>query len=128
MESNTTYLIIDDNEADRMMAAIMLTNVLKVENLEYAVDGEDGIEWLLNNKKNLNGRLIILLDIFMPKMDGFEFMETFTQFHRDLFDRTTIYMLTSSINKSDQEKAEKYSIIKEFINKPLSKDKVSLLV
>lgn len=122
MSDKTTYLVIDDSEIDRMMVSILLSNVLKTTNISFAIDGEDGIEWINEHKNELEGELVIFLDIFMPKMDGFEFMDAFMQFNKDVMDKVTIYMLTSSVNPEDEMKARKYKIIKSFLNKPLSKE------
>lgn len=124
MNDTLKYLVIDDSEIDRMMVSILLSNVFNTTEIKFAIDGEDGIEWLNNNKHAIEDKLIIFLDIFMPKMDGFEFMDAFMQFHKDIYDKVEVYMLTSSIDPNDEAKASKFDAIKSFINKPLRKEKL----
>lgn len=122
---NIHFLVIDDNEADRLMTSILIAKVLKTENVHFAFDGEDGIEWLNNNKHILKERLIIFLDIFMPNMDGFEFLRTFYQFHHELAPLVEIHMLTSSIDPLDEQKAMKYPMVKSFVQKPFTVSKMT---
>lgn len=63
---------------------------------------------------------IIFLDINMPDMDGWEFLDAFGKFPDTVLAKCTIYMLTSSIDSNDIERAESYPTVKEFISKPLS--------
>jgi CheY-like chemotaxis protein len=127
MENQNHYLVIDDNETDRMLTSILIANVLHSQNIAFAVDGEDGIDWIAKNKSAIKGKLIVFLDIFMPIMNGFQFMEAFMQFHRDMHDKVEIYMLTSSIDPEDQRKARKYHVIREFVNKPMGAQKIKEL-
>lgn len=70
---------------------------------------------------------IILLDINMPVMNGFDFLEQFTQLSGNLKDCCRIYILTSSIYPEEREKAFSYKEVNGFINKPLTADKLEML-
>jgi response regulator RpfG family c-di-GMP phosphodiesterase len=63
---------------------------------------------------------IIFLDINMPEMNGWEFLDAF-DFKKG---NCRVYMLTSSINESDKQKAASYSVVESFISKPLSFEKL----
>ena len=62
---------------------------------------------------------VIFLDINMPVMDGWNFLENFAN-QVPLHAYTNIYMVTSSIDPADQEKVKKYPAVKVFITKPFS--------
>jgi CheY-like chemotaxis protein len=63
---------------------------------------------------------IIFLDINMPEMDGWEFLEEFARFPDSIQNRCKIYMLTSSIDTNDIERSKTYTSVADFISKPLS--------
>jgi CheY-like chemotaxis protein len=64
----------------------------------------------------------ILLDIRMPNMNGFEFLDELLKFELQLFVNTKIYLLSSSIDDRDIEKSQKYPFVKGFKGKPLSEE------
>jgi CheY-like chemotaxis protein len=57
----------------------------------------------------------------MPDMDGFGFLDEFSKF-QDIVTRTSIYMLTSSNDPNEIERALKYPVVKKILRQPLSKD------
>jgi CheY-like chemotaxis protein len=66
----------------------------------------------------------IFLDINMPEMNGWEFLQHFDKLDLSI----SIYMLTSSIDPKDQEKAHTFSSVKDFISKPLKEDRLKILI
>jgi CheY-like chemotaxis protein len=68
---------------------------------------------------------IIFLDINMPHMDGWEFLEEFQKLPGTVLDKCEVIMLSSSIDTYDIERSKKYKIVKQFISKPLTVEKVS---
>ncbi|MEM9981778.1 MAG: response regulator, partial [Bacteroidota bacterium] len=67
---------------------------------------------------------IILLDINMPEIDGWEFIELFLQLDDDKLQYKKIFMLSSSIDNKDMEKAAAYDCVIGYITKPLNKLKL----
>jgi len=63
---------------------------------------------------------VILLDLNMPVMDGWIFLDDFVKIHGHNQDDLTLYILSSSINRDDIEKAKKYPIVNKFISKPVT--------
>lgn len=67
---------------------------------------------------------IVFVDIQMPLMNGFEFVEAFEALPEDVKAGYHLYMLSSSINENDIAKVRSYPSVKTFLNKPLTNDSI----
>ena len=67
---------------------------------------------------------ILLLDLNMPVMNGWGFLENFAQISHQLNKNISIYLVSSSIWEEDLKRAQKIFLLKEFISKPISKEKL----
>ncbi|MFN8437249.1 MAG: response regulator [Cytophagales bacterium] len=124
-------MIVDDNEIDNLInqkmieaaafAKKILTHTGAKSALEYLksieVMSEDNVEKFLPE--------VIFLDIDMPIMDGFQFLEEYASLSQKTKDYVKIIMLTSSINPQDLAKSRKNNYVVQFFNKPLSLDTLS---
>ncbi len=115
---NKTILIIDDSESDQFITAHMLKKQYDGLTIESAYDGSEALEMIKNNRVNPD---IILLDINMPGMDGFAFLDEYQALNHT---SSIIIMLTSSDQSADVEKAKLYKCVKKYCVKPLNKDDV----
>ena len=70
----------------------------------------------------------IFLDINMPIMDGWEFLDEFEKLPLAILKNCSVYLLTSSIDENDIEKSKEHKTVKEFISKPLTVNKVNMLM
>ncbi len=82
--------------------------------------------WLMDNTDVLPE--IIFLDIDMPDMNGWEFLDELQLLPESMIEKCHIIMLTSSIDFEDIEKSKTYKVVRSFITKPLTADKLSALV
>jgi CheY-like chemotaxis protein len=71
---------------------------------------------------------VIFLDINMPIMNGWEFLDEYEKIKSLVNKETSIYMLSSSVYNDDIKKAETYSCVKKFISKPLTLEKLENLI
>ena len=120
-------MLIDDNEIDNLINQKMIEASTLSENIYVHTGAKSAIEFLRNIEKlGAAGHSIlppiIFLDIDMPLMDGFQFLDEFEKFRVETKDICNIVMLTSSINPQDVNKSKKYNYVKKYINKPLTQD------
>ena len=117
-------LLIDDNEIDNLINQKMLEAANLSEHIFVCSSAKSAIEFLRNMEKLASANEIlpsmIFLDIDMPLMDGFQFLDLFSKLREETKKKCEIIMLTSSINPSDISKSKSYEYVKKYINKPLS--------
>ena len=85
-------------------------------------NGKEAIDFLINPENQNQLPDIIFLDINMPVMDGWGFMESFVKIKPQLGKKITIYMVSSSINQDDINRAKGISDVTDYVIKPISQD------
>jgi CheY-like chemotaxis protein len=129
MKQNYKILIVDDNVIDQIVTKQLLKKKLNIDTIQVVSSGKEALEWLTNYKRESNDFLVILLDIKMPEMDGFEFLEEFEKLKNNLI--TTdfmIVMLSSSLDPNDKKRAKENANVKKLLSKPLRVEQFSLLL
>jgi len=123
-----TVMLIDDNEIDNLINQKMIEAATIADKIYTHTGAKSGLEFLRNMEKlELADKILpdlIFLDIDMPLMDGFQFLDEFEKLGTLVKRKCKVIMLTSSINPQDYNRAKKYPIIKLFLNKPLSYDTI----
>ncbi|EAY29532.1 response regulator [Microscilla marina] len=115
--NKSTVLLVDDDEITNFLCKKMLTE-LGFQSVESATNGQEAIKCLQHTCPDF-----IFLDIKMPVMDGFEFLEELKILA--LCQHTKIIMLTSSSREKEIKQASAYSNVIDFVVKPLTKQKAS---
>jgi CheY-like chemotaxis protein len=120
-------MLIDDNEIDNLINQKMIEAANISEHIYTHTGARSAIEFLRNLEKLENESKkvlpeVIFLDIDMPLMDGFQFLDEFDKLSEATKNNCKVVMLTSSINPQDVNKSKKYSYVKKYINKPLSQE------
>ena len=116
MPYRSQFIIIEDNLIDQFVTKKLLKKGLDINPVCIANNGKEGMNWILKNPSQ--NPLIILLDIQMPIMDGFEFLEEFDKLPEDVKDRTEIFVLSSTLDTDEIKKVRENKYVSDFWNKP----------
>lgn len=120
-----SFLIVDDNQDDRYILIRTLKSTHLSTRYFEATNGQEAIEFLeeyqdLNEfEKEKNPPLVIFLDINMPIMNGFQFLEAYSKLRstNSHHGSTIIMTYSSSESKEDLDKVQSYSFVKSHIIK-----------
>ncbi|MDA9555207.1 response regulator [Pelobium sp.] len=118
-------LIIDDDEINNFIAAKLIDKIPPQAKVTTCLNGQEGIDYvksMLNNQDEFPD--IIFLDINMPIMNGWDFLEEYSKLLDQIKKQVVINMLSSSVYNDDISKAETYSTVNKFISKPLTVEKI----
>ena len=113
-------MLIDDNQIDQMLCERLIKRSGLVDEFIGFLSAEEALEYL--READLPAADALLLDINMPRMDGFQFLEVATEELGEKFARIVVMMLTTSLDPKDQARAAEFSMVKDYCNKPLLMD------
>ena len=119
-----TALIIDDNEIDIMIAAKNLEMSGLFSKILIAKNGQEAID-LIHDSIQTDFPDHIFLDINMPVLDGWGFLDLFDEIGNIPGKKPKVFMLSSSIDESDSNRAKSNPHVTSFISKPLNASKVN---
>ncbi|MEW5677096.1 response regulator [Flavobacterium enshiense] len=125
MKKIKNIYVIDDDAIFQFLTQKVITDTNLVKDISFFSNGLDAIKFLESvslNKKKLPD--LILLDLFMPIMDGWNFLEEFKSIQSKLSKKIPIYIVSSSIDPNDIQKSKKIEVVTDFIVKPLTKENV----
>jgi CheY-like chemotaxis protein len=123
---NRVY-IIDDDGVDRLIAQLHFNQVIPTADVFLFSSATAALKQIELSQSNTLPELI-LLDINMPLVDGWQFLDTYQSLTSSSFQRSIIYLLSSSTHFLDQEKAITYQVVEDLISKPFSANRLKQII
>lgn len=122
-------MLIDDNEIDLKINAKLISLSKLFDEIIICHSAEEALDYL-NQYSDQEDKLpsFILLDIQMPDMDGFDFLEQYKKFNKTVIDKCTIAMLSSTLDFGDIQRAEANPYVVKLLKKPLVLPELAKLV
>ena len=112
--------LIDDDEVFNYLHESVIRHIFPVAEISIFKSGEEMLNFIKKSGSSFTAPDWIFLDIRMPDMDGFTLLEELELSYRPQFSETKIYMLSSTLDERDLNKARSYSLVTDFLGKPLT--------
>jgi CheY-like chemotaxis protein len=117
--------LVDDDDVFVFLTTRMLEKYKLVDLIKIFENGYDALVFIKENLGNIESLPdIILLDLSMPIMDGWQFLDEFVKINLKIGKKITIYICSSSISPNDIARAKAISAVSDFIIKPMTKEKL----
>lgn len=123
----TKILLLDDEEINDIIFSSILEDETNIH-YHYESDGWKALQYLNKLEIEKNFPDFIFVDLNMPQMDGFSFIEFYEKKFFHTFPNSRLFILTSSILFRDKEKSKKFLSVMGFLHKPITKEKISTLI
>ncbi|WP_323758123.1 response regulator [Roseivirga sp.] len=125
-------LLIDDDDATNFIHQVIIKKSNVVEQIVTTLNGKQALEYLTSSGKYSDAQKtlpsLVFLDINMPVMDGWAFIEAYQALSEDIKKQMVIVMLTTSYDPDDKERALQISEISEFEKKPMTFDMLDKII
>ena len=122
-------LCVDDDPITLMLCKKVITKASFSNTIITAKNGEEALQYfnsIINKEENKLPNLIFL-DLNMPVMDGWEFLDNFSTNKYSEINSTKIVVLSSTIDPEDLQKSKKYPMVIDFLSKPITTSMLSYL-
>jgi response regulator RpfG family c-di-GMP phosphodiesterase len=116
--------VIDDSPMDTLLMKIILKSINYAENLTFFNEPLPALEHFKEIDPSEKDKYpdIIFLDINMPEINGFEFLEKFNHLPKEIVEHTEFFVVSSSEDLQDLEKSRNFKSVKKYLVKPINKD------
>ena len=134
MKYLNSILLIDDNPHTNFFNKKLIGKLGIVKEVFVAENGQLALDYLTNQGQFAsNGNVypqpdLIFLDINMPVMDGWEFLEEYAKLPKEQKGNILIIMLTTSPNEEDEKKARSFADVHDYMRKPLTAELLTELM
>ncbi len=129
MNVSTRFIVIDDDEFNNKICSVTLEKIDKSSNIKTFLSPVEGFAHIVTeySRTDNNESAVLFLDINMPVMNGWEFLDRFEELAPTIKNRIKIYILSSSVDKRDIEKAKANKNVVHYLIKPLTKETIRLI-
>ncbi len=124
-----SILLVDDDEDCNFFHKRLINRLEITEEINVVLDGEEALNYLKSTKDGKHPQpAIIFLDINMPKVDGWEFLEEYEKLDDLQKAQVVLIMLTTSLNPDDMQRAKENPLVHDYFNKYLDADRIQKVI
>ena len=129
MKDPKYFIVIDDDAINNKICRTVIEKIYLNSDVKTFTDPVLGFEYIVSeySKADIDNNAILFLDINMPVMDAWDFLNLFDRLDAHLRSRITIFILSSSVNKVDMERAMSNRNVSYYLIKPLTKESIKLI-
>jgi CheY-like chemotaxis protein len=129
MKDIKNFIVIDDDAINNKICQTIIEKIYTNVEVSTFTDPIMGFEYIVSEFASAKDDrpAVLFLDINMPVMDAWEFLNLFDKLDANLRNRITIYILSSSVNKVDMERAMSNRNVSYYLIKPLTKESIKLI-
>lgn len=121
-----TVCLVDDDDIYQFVASLEIKKTNLVNKIILFPDGQKAINFFISEKENQDKLPdIIFLDVNMPLMDGWQFLEEYILIKKLLAKHIIIYMVSSSVDEKDVMRANNISEVTGYLIKPINKNRLT---
>jgi CheY-like chemotaxis protein len=117
-------LLLDDDQLGNTLVESVIEDVNEIKSFYVEENGWEALNFLSDCAREEEFPELILLDLRMPELDGFQFLDLYEKQYFQKYPETKIVILTNSLLDKDAEKARKFKSVAKYVHKPLSHDKI----
>ena len=111
--------IVDDNKFDRLICERIISRISTDLSIKEYRSGKEILDYLLSDSF-VTSKILILLDINMPEMNGYDFLdEMIKPENSEVASKITVAIITSSTRKEDHDQTIQYPMVKGYLQKPI---------
>ena len=121
----TNFIIIDDDDIFLKLGKMYLELGNCTSSVTLYNDATIALDIITGMLEHIDKKLVVFLDLNMPVLNGFGFLDLIQQVPNALDEKLSVYIMTSSLNDDDLERAKNYPIVKKYLSKPMTMDMVN---
>lgn len=131
MSGNFRFILVDDVSVNNLLVGRILQKVLPGASVSHFTDAQKAFDFLQDADTGTGDEgmpLVVLLDIYMPSMDGWNFLDRWGALSEQKRKGIQIWILSSSISPADRERAGQNSMVSGYLVKPFTPDSINTIV
>jgi CheY-like chemotaxis protein len=122
------FIAVDDDPISNLLSRIVIEDTLSEADIQTYTDPEAALAYIKSNYLNGNAPdTFLFLDINMPTLSGWEFLDVFDLFDQHIKEKLKVYILSSSVDPRDKQRAGANKSVIDYFEKPLTKENIKSL-
>ena len=117
------FVVIDDDVSTNFYSKLIIRKIFPESEVSTFSNPLDALEYFKNTSAKSPATTIVLLDINMPQLSGWEVLDKIDEMN-EVKTNFSIYIISSSINAEDKKRAVNHPLVSGYIEKPINKDKL----